>query len=267
LANVLDEILAHKREEVEVARRACPVEILKSLPSYLMPRRNFYGAVTVPRRGKPNLIAEIKRASPSAGVIRTDFDPVEIARQYARGGAQALSVLTDTKYFDGRLEYLEQLKAAVGLPSLRKHFIVDAYQVYESRAHGADAILLIADALELTLLSELVDLARQAGLWVLVEVHSRARLFEALQAVQDRLRDGVLLGINNRDLQLQQVDLATTEELARLVPPGVPIVSESGIRTRRDVERMYAAGARALLIGETLLRAGDPAQTIDELFG
>jgi indole-3-glycerol phosphate synthase len=267
LSNVLDEILAHKREEVEAAQRVRPVEMLKALPGYLMPRRNFYGAVTVPRRGKPNLIAEIKRASPSAGVIRAEFDPIEIARQYARGGAQALSVLTDTKFFDGRLEYIETVKAAVGLPVLRKDFIIAPYQVYESRAYGADAILLIADVLELALLSDLVDLARDAGLWVLVEVHSRGRLFEALQAVQDRLRDGVLLGINNRDLRAQQVDLATTEELARLVPPGVPIVSESGIRTRRDVERMYAAGARALLIGETLLRAGDPVQTIDELFG
>lgn len=267
MSNVLDQILASKRDEVEQARRDRPLENLKSMPGYYLPRRNFYGAVTVPRRGRPNLIAELKRSSPSAGTIATDFDPVAIARQYASGGAHALSVLTDEKYFGGRLEYVEQVKAAVGLPVLRKDFLVDTYQVHESRAFGADAVLVIADALDVSLVKELVALARSLDLWVLLEVHSRACLLAALSVVQEQRPAGVLLGINNRNLQTQAVDLATTEELARLVQPGFPIVSESGIKTRHDVERMHAAGARALLVGETLMRSGDPERTIHELFG
>lgn len=267
LANVLDEILAHKRVEVEQARSTTPIEELKSRPGYFLPRRNFFGAVAVVRRGRPNLIAEIKRSSPSAGLIRSEFDPVAIARQYAAGGAQALSVLTDAKYFGGNLEYIEAVKAAVELPALRKDFLVEPYQVYESRAAGADAVLVIADALPAKTATELVSLARELDLWVLLEVHSREALFGMLQNLTEEQREGVLLGINNRDLQAQQIDLATTEQLAALVPPGFPIVAESGIRTRQDVDRMHAAGARALLIGETLMRSGDPAQAIRQLFG
>ena len=267
MSNILDEILASKRVEVEQARQDRPLEHLKSMPGYYLPRRNFYGAVTVPRRGRPNLIAEIKRRSPSAGVLVADFEPVAIARQYAAGGAQALSVLTDEKYFGGRLEFIAQVKAAVGLPVLRKDFLFDPYQVHESRAFGADAVLVIADALEKPVAKELVALARSLDLWVLLEVHSRACLLAALSVVQDQRPAGVLLGINNRDLQTQGVDLATTEALAKLVQPGFPIVAESGIKTRHDVERMHAAGARALLIGETLMRSGDPERTIHELFG
>lgn len=265
MANILDEILAHKRLEVEHLRAARPLERLRSEDQYVLPCRNFYGAVTVPRRGGPNLIAEVKRASPSAGLIREDFDPVRIARQYEVGGAQALSVLTDERFFQGRLDYIQQIKHAVGLPVLRKDFLIDAYQVHESRAAAADAILLIAEALDVDQLAVLTELARRLDLWVLIEVHSRQRLFDVLQVMQERVHDGVLLGINNRDLQAQRVDLATTEQLAPLVPPGVPIVAESGIQTRRDVERMHAAGARALLIGETLLRQPDPQQAVREL--
>ena len=267
MPNVLDEILAHKRREIEPARRKRPVETLKAAPGYLLPRRNFYGAVTVPRRGRPNLIAEIKQSSPSAGRICAEFDPVAIARRYEAGGAQALSVLTDQKYFGGQLEFIERIKAEVGLPVLRKDFLLDPYQLHESRAAGADAVLLIADALELDAVSDLVRQARALELWVLVEVHSRQRLVELLQGPPDVLRDGTLLGINNRDLQAQQIDLSTTEELARLIPPGLPIVAESGIKTRKDVERMYAAGARALLIGETLMRSENPDEQISTLFG
>ena len=267
MSNILDEILAHKRQEVEQSKRDRPLEHLKSRSGYFLPRRNFYGAVSVPRRGRPNLIAEIKRSSPSAGLIATEFDPVAIARQYAAGGAQALSVLTDEKYFGGRLEYIEQVKAVVGLPVLRKDFLVDPYQVHESRAYGADAVLVIADALEPAVAGELVALARSLDLWVLLEVHARESLVVALRIILGQGPPGVLLGINNRDLQAQRVDLATTEELANLVQPGFPIVAESGIKTRHDVERMHAAGARALLIGETLMRSGDPQRTIRELFG
>lgn len=266
MSDVLHEILSHKRAEVEQARRERPLALLRSMSGYHMPCRNFYGAVTLPRRDRPNLIAEIKRSSPSAGVIRPELDPVEIAQIYERSRADALSVLTDERYFGGRLEYIEQIKAVVGLPVLRKDFIVDAYQVHESRAFGADAILLIAEALEVPQIAELIPLARGLGLWVVLEVHDRERLDAVVEGLPDLPRSGVILGINNRDLRLQKTDLATTERLAPLVPFGVPIISESGVQTRRDVERLYMAGARALLIGETLLRAADPGQKVKDLF-
>ncbi len=266
MATVLDEILAHKRTEVERARRGTPLDALRSRPGYNLPRRNFFGAVTAPRPHGPNLIAEVKRSSPSAGVIRSDFDPVAVARDYEAGGAQALSVLTDEKYFDGRLTYIEQVKAAVGLPVLRKDFIIDEYQVHESRAAGADAILLIADALPTEVCTGLLRLARTLELCVLLEVHATEMLSNALAALpSDEDRRGILLGINNRDLHAQRVVLETTERLAPLIPPGIPIVAESGIRSRRDVQRMHAAGARALLIGEALMRSGDARRTIREL--
>jgi indole-3-glycerol phosphate synthase len=267
LSNVLERILAHKRAEVEQRRRQCPVARLQTRAEYLLPCRNFYGAVTVPRRGGPNLIAEIKRASPSAGLIKPDFDPVAIARQYAAGGAQALSVLTDEKYFGGDMAFIAAVKEAVGAPVLRKDFIIDPYQVHESRAYGADAILLIAESLDESTLAELLTLARSLGLWILLEVHDRPHLLAVLNSFTKQLRDGVLLGINNRDLKAQKTDLATTEGLAPLVPPGIPIVAESGIENRRDAERMHAAGARALLVGEALLRAADPAQAVRDMLG
>jgi indole-3-glycerol phosphate synthase len=266
MSDVLAEILAHKATEVEQARRAHPVEEWQRRPAYSAARRGFCAAVTRPRAGRPNLIAEIKRSSPSAGLIQPDFDPVAIARQYAAGGADALSVLTDERYFDGRLEYLAAVKTAVALPVLRKDFLIDAYQVHEAAAAGADAVLLIADALDDAPLAELADVARRLALDVLLEVHSRARLPAALNVIRT-WPAGVVLGINNRDLQAQRIDLATTEQLARELPPGLPFVTESGIKTRADVERLHAAGACALLVGETLMRSGDPAATIRELLG
>ncbi len=267
MPSVLDEILAHKRLEVERRAVERPVKALRAMPGYADPRRNFYGMVSAPRSGGPNLIAEIKRASPSAGVIRPDFDPVALARAYEAGGAAALSILTDEKYFHGRLEYIEQVKAAVGLPVLRKDFVVDAYQLHESRAYGADAVLLIAEALTPGLTGELIQLARDLGLCVLLEAHERDALLSLLLCLEKRPRGHLLIGINNRDLKAQKIDLATTPRLAQLVPPGLPIVAESGIRTRGDVERMHAAGARALLVGETLLRSDDPAAAIRRLLG
>lgn len=267
MSNILAEILADKRAEVEQARARHPLESLRSMPGYALPRRNFYGAVSVPRRSGPNLIAEIKRASPSAGLICPDFDPARLARQYADGQAQALSVLTDEKYFGGRLEFIEQVKAVVGLPVLRKDFLIDPYQLYESRAFGADAVLLITEAVGVPRLPELIGLAHELELCVLLEVHERRTLLDFLMAFDAEQRSGLLLGINNRDLRNQIVDLATTERLVDLAPPGMPIVAESGIKTRADVNRMYAAGARALLIGQALLGSGDPQATIRQLFG
>lgn len=266
MPNILDEILAHKRREVEQARAATPLEVLQERQLYQMPRRNFYGSVAAPKPRGPNLIAEIKHKSPSAGVIVPDFDPVTIARTYEAAGACALSVLTDERYFGGAPEFIERVKQAVSLPVLRKDFIVDPWQVYESRAIGADCILLIGEALEGERITELTVLAHQLELCVLVEVHARDVLMKVLQALPHEWRSTMLLGINNRDLAVQRVDLTTTERLAELVPPGLPIVSESGMKSRQDVERMHRAGARALLIGETLLR-GDPARNIRDLFG
>lgn len=265
--DVLAEILAHKRDEVARAQAARSVATLQQDPLYAMPRRNFYGAVAVPRGRGPNLIAEVKQASPSAGLIRPDYDPVAIAQAYAAAGAAALSVLTDEHYFRGQLADIERIKAEVPLPVLRKDFLIDPYQVHESRAAGADAVLVIVDAVPIGDVKQLVHLARQLDLWVLLEVHTREQLFQVLDNLREQLVDGVLLGINNRDLKAQRIDLETTERLARLVPPRVPIVAESGIRTRADVQRMHAAGACALLIGETLLRHPDPREKIAELFG
>ncbi len=265
MADVLAEILAHKRAEVEQVRAAVPPAELRQRPAYHLPRRNFFGAVTAPRARGPNIIAEIKRRSPSAGEIRTNFDPVAIARSYAAGGAAALSVLTDGRFFGGRLEFIEQVKAAVALPVLRKDFIIDEYQVVESRAAGADAVLLIAEALAPPALEGLLRQARELELWVLLEVHARESLLAALPAIHAVEQQGVLLGINNRDLRTQQVRLETTEQLVPLVPPGVPVVSESGVQSRRDVERLHAAGARALLVGETLMRSPDPGAALDAL--
>jgi indole-3-glycerol phosphate synthase len=221
----------------------------------------------VPRADGPNLIAELKRASPSAGLLRAEFDPPALARQYAAAGAHALSVLTDERFFGGRLEYLEQVKAAVGLPVLRKDFLIDPYQLHESRACGADAVLLIAEVLPPARLVELVRLAAELELGVLLEVHARDVLVQVLLALDGTDRAGLLLGINNRDLRTQRVDLGTFEKLADLAPPGLPLVAESGIRTRLDVQRLHAAGARAVLVGEVLLHAADPAAAIRRLRG
>ncbi len=267
MSDVLAEILANKRGEVERARSARPVEALRAADAYAMPRRNFYGAVCAPRPGRLNLIAEIKRASPSAGVIVRDFDPVQIAREYEAAGAQALSVLTDERYFGGSGAFIEQIKAAVGLPVLRKDFLIDEYQVHESRALGADAVLLIAEALPPAELAALLALARELDLCVLLEVHTREAFLGVMQVWRPDERTGVLLGINNRDLKTQTVDLATTEQLARMAEGIMPIVAESGIRTRADVERMRAAGARAVLVGESLLRAPALTPAVHELLG
>jgi indole-3-glycerol phosphate synthase len=267
VADVLAEILAHKRAEVEAARAQRPLAQLKGLPGYFLPRRNFYGAVTVPRGNRPNIIAELKARSPSAGLLRGDYDPGALARQYESGGAAALSVLTDKHYFGGDVAHLELVKAQVGLPLLRKDFLLDPYQVYESRASGADAVLIIGEALPPATVAELVGLARELELAVLLEVHSRATLVAVLGVLPGPAREGVLLGINNRDLHRQVVDLEIAEQLVGLVPPGLPIVVESGIRTRADVERMHTAGARALLIGEALVRSLNPGQTLRELAG
>jgi indole-3-glycerol phosphate synthase len=223
--------------------------------------------VTKPNPRGINVIAEVKKASPSAGVIRSDFDPVTIARTYQDCGADAISVLTDEKYFQGKLEYVEQVRQAVSLPVLRKDFIIDLWQVYESRAAGADAILLIAEALEPGELMDLMIAAAELSLTVLLEVHQADTLLAVRSLLGFPTGRYSLLGINNRDLTTMKVDLNTTIRLAELLNEKDELVAESGIKTRADVEKLKSAGVRAVLIGQTLCEHPDIAEKFTELFG
>ena len=267
-ATFLEQIIQHKRLEVADRKQRVPLERLKDTIRALGRPRNFFGAVTARGHWRVNLIAEVKKASPSAGVIRADFDPVEIAATYEAAGASALSVLTDEKFFQGKLEYLQAVRDKVKLPVLRKDFIVDPYQVYESRAAGADAILLIAECLETSEMIDLQILATEMNLTCLIEVHDLDNLM--------RVRDHVigfphpsysLLGINNRDLRTFKTDLGTTLRMAELVEDRNVLVSESGIHSRQDLEKLANAGIRAALIGESLMRSEDIGGKIAELFG
>jgi indole-3-glycerol phosphate synthase len=266
--SILDEIVQHKRGEVEQRKAQTPLESLKETIATLGRPRNFFHAVTKKPENKPlNLIAEVKKASPSAGVIRADFDPVKIAQDYARAGADALSVLTDEKFFQGKLEYLHLIRDVVKLPVLRKDFLIDAWQVYESRAAGADAILLIAECLPTNELIDLQILATELNLTTLIEVHD----IDNLMRVRDNVigfphRSYSLLGINNRDLRTFKTDLGTTLRVTELIDDKDVLVSESGINTHQDIKKLADAGVRAVLIGESLMRSDDIAVKIRELF-
>lgn len=278
MATILERIIETKRGEVAKARARVPMAELETSISALQPTRDFFAAVVEGKdhaksvtgdriiRRHPQLIAEIKKASPSAGLIRPNFDPVAIALSYFRAGASALSVLTDETYFHGRLEYIRAVKDAVPLPVLRKDFIIDEYQIVESRIAGADAILLIAEAIGVKTVAAWLPTCLRLGLGVLVEVHEEASLAELFNEVGPPYRDHYLLGINNRDLATQKTDLDTTSRLARLIPSGTPFVSESGIRTKDDVRSVRNAGAVAILVGESLLRAHDVSSGICELY-
>ncbi len=267
MANILDKIIADKRAEVEVRRSQTSVEELKAHIRSLGKCRNFYKAVTRPNRRGINVIAEVKKASPSAGVIREDFDPVAIARTYKKCGADAISVLTDEKYFQGRLEYINRIKETVDLPILRKDFIIDLWQVYESRAAGADAILLIAEALKPGKLMDLMIGAAELTLTVLLEVH-RADTLLAVRSLLGFPKKGYsVLGINNRDIATMEVDLNTTSRLAELLDNKNELVAESGIKTRADVEKLKSIGVRAVLIGQVLCESADIEEKFAELFG
>ncbi|HEV8607198.1 MAG TPA: indole-3-glycerol phosphate synthase TrpC [Tepidisphaeraceae bacterium] len=264
---ILEKILETKRQEVAERRVSVPVEQLKETIAELGRPRNFFQAVTTPTKKRLNLIAEVKKASPSAGVIRADFDPIKIAQAYAAAGADALSVLTDEKYFQGKLEYIHAIRDAVRLPVLRKDFIIDPYQVYETRAAGADAMLLIAECLETSELIDLQILATELNLTVLIEVHD----LDNLMRVRDRVigfphKSYSLLGINNRDLRTFKTDLGTTLRMAELVEDRNVLVSESGIGCIEDVRKLEAVGVRAVLVGETLMRSDDIGGTVRALF-
>ncbi|MGB8227362.1 MAG: indole-3-glycerol phosphate synthase TrpC [Sedimentisphaerales bacterium] len=268
MSDILKQILADKRIEVEQQKRTVPVEHLKEQIKNLPKCRNFHNAVTKPNKRGINVIAEVKKASPSAGIIRKDFNAVEIAKIYEQCGADAISVLTDEKYFQGKLEYLTQIKNAVSIPVLRKDFIIDEYQIYEARAAGADAILLIAEAFEPNdgKIVDLMILAAELSLTVLLEVHGAEELLRARSLIDFPMAHYSVLGINNRDLTTMKVNLNTTIRLAELIDNVNGLVAESGIKTKADVEKIKKAGVTAALIGETLCKTGDIADKFKELF-
>jgi indole-3-glycerol phosphate synthase len=258
----LRKIVEYKRHELAAAKSRTPLAELKSLCGEAPPVRGFRESLErVDGAGRTALIAEVKKGSPSRGVIRADFDPVAIAGIYEKNRAACLSVLTDEHFFLGRLDYLGRIRTAVGIPLLRKDFIFDDYQIWEARAAGADAVLLIAAMLDLPRLREFISIARDLTLDVLLEVHDEAELATALET------DCRLVGINNRNLRTFEVDLATTERLCALMPSGRFPVAESGVHTRDDVLRLGAAGARAFLIGESLMRERDIGAKVREILG
>ncbi len=262
----LQDILAHKAAEVAEAKARVPVEALKERISELGRPRNFFQAV-VDRR-HPNathVIAEVKRMSPSAGVIRADFDPVAIAKAYAENGASAISCLTDARFFGGSLEFIHAIRDAVKIPVLRKDFIVDLYQVWESRAAGADAILLIAEALPERDIIDFQILATELGMTTLIEVHDVDNLLRIVNVVGFPHASYSLLGINNRDLRTMKTSIEHSMRLAELLEDTSVLVSESGIRTPDDLARLRAHGIHIALVGEHLMKQPDPGAALREL--
>ncbi|TSE19506.1 Indole-3-glycerol phosphate synthase [Tepidimonas alkaliphilus] len=265
MSDILQRICATKREEVAAAAARAPLSAVRAQAEASRrddPPRDFAGALRAAQAaGRPAVIAEAKKASPSKGVLRADFDPAAIAASYARHGAACLSVLTDVRFFQGHPDYLRQARAAASLPALRKDFLVDPYQVWEARALGADAILLIAACLDDAQMADFEAIAQELGMAVLVEVHDAAELERA-----QRLRTP-LIGVNNRDLRTFQVSLQTTLNLLPRLEPGRLLVAESGIASRDDVRRLRDAGVPAFLVGEAFMRADDPGAALAALFG
>jgi indole-3-glycerol phosphate synthase len=262
MGDILHRILDRKRIEVAERAEATPLAEVEKAAKAAKPARGFHASLVKRiKAGDAAVIAEVKKASPSKGVIRPDFSPADIARSYERGGAAALSVLTDVDFFHGSDDYLREARAASALPVLRKDFTVDPYQVFESRALGADCILLIVAALDDAQLRELCQLGAKVGLDVLVEVHDGEELERALKLPTP------LIGINNRNLHTFAVSLDTTLDLIPAVPEDRLLVTESGIRTEDDVMMLRAEGVHAFLVGETFMRAEDPGAELEKLFG
>jgi indole-3-glycerol phosphate synthase len=250
---ILDKILANTVREVAARRQQRPLAEVRQAAQDAPPARDFIGAL---HRETVALIAEVKHASPSKGVLIEDFDPVRLGTTYAKNGAAAISVLTDARFFQGQLTYLTRVREAVGVPVLRKDFIVNRYQVYEARAGGADAVLLIAAALGDAQLADLHTLAHELEMAALVEVHDEGEMERAAKI------GALLLGVNNRDLKTFTIGLGTTDRLAKLAPEGVTLVAESGVRSAEDVRQMGALGAHAVLVGEALVKSGDLAGAV-----
>ena len=257
--DILSKIVAHKRQEVAEAQVAVPLEALKEIAAARSDQRPFARRIAQRRPGQVNIIAEIKRASPSRGVIRADLDAARQARNYERGGAAALSVLTDQTFFHGSPNDLKQARAAVALPVLRKDFIVSTYQIYEAAAWGADAVLLIVRILRDDQLARYLEVSRYLGLGVLVEVHDTDELARAVAT------DARIIGINNRDLRRFSTDINTASLLSGQLSDEHVAVAESGIGSSEDIRRLARAGINAFLIGESLVRAEDPAAFLKEL--
>jgi len=265
-ADILEKIVAVKREEIAAALRRTPLAAMRADAESRVLTRDFIGALRAKiSAGQPAVIAEIKKASPSKGVLRADFIPADIAQSYAEGdgtiSAACLSVLTDRQFFQGSVDYLKQARASCHLPVLRKDFMVDAYQVYEARAMGADCILLIAACLDDAQMADLEAIARGLDMAVLVEVHDRDELQRALKLKTP------LVGINNRDLRTFEVSLDTTLGMLADVPAGKLLVTESGILAPADVKKMREAGIHAFLVGEAFMRAPEPGEALAALFG
>lgn len=261
MGDVLDRICAEKRRHVAECRAARPIASVITAAKGASPTRGFADRLAAASENGYGLIAEIKKASPSKGLIRADFDPPALARAYAEGGATCLSVLTDTPYFQGEDAYLTAARTAVSLPALRKDFMLDPYQVIEARALGADCILIILAAVSDPQARELAAAAAEYGMDVLIEVHDEAEM-ERAHGVESRL-----IGVNNRNLKTLSVDLATTERLAPLAPQGRLLVGESGLGGPADLARLAAVGARCFLVGESLMRQGDVSAAVRALLG
>ncbi len=262
MSDILQKILTVKAQEIAAAKANCSWETMRAKAEQALPTRDFVGAIRSKiTAGQPAVIAEIKKASPSKGVLRADFRPAEIAASYASHGAACLSVLTDAQFFQGSAEYLQEARAACSIPVLRKDFMVDTYQIYQARALGADCILLIAAALNLAQMQEFEALALSLNLSVLIEVHNKAELDEALQLTAP------LIGINNRNLRTFEVNLQTTLDLLPHIPQERIVVTESGILQAEDVQLMRNNHVNAFLVGEVFMRAPEPGVALARLFG
>lgn len=258
--SILDTILAHKRQDVAEAEARIPFATLEKQLDGAPVVRSFRSALSR-ADGHVAVIAEVKKASPSKGVLCEHFDPLHIARTYAHNGASAISVLTDERFFQGHLDYLRAIRQQVDIPVLRKDFLISRYQVLEARVAGADAVLLIVAALSGGQLRDLLDYTHELGMDALVEVHTEEEVHRALGA------GATVIGVNNRDLTTFHTTLEVTERLAPLIPPGCILVSESGLESAEDVRRVARAGAHAVLVGESLMRAGDIGGKLRELAG
>ncbi len=254
---ILDEIIENKSTEIKESKNSLPLELITEQLKSALPTRDFFDAINP--KGELKIISEVKHASPSKGVFREDFDPVEIAKSYSAGGASAISVLTDEKYFKGSLTYLKNIRAEVDTPLLRKDFIIDPYQVYEARLFGADALLLIVAALDQRDLKDLLEITHSLQMNAVVEVHDAEELDRALEA------DARIIGINNRDLRTFNVDLNVSINLSKKVPGDKIVIAESGIGSIKDIDGLRAEGVHVFLIGETFMKAADPGQKLKEL--